>query len=80
MQSNLHKSILYIDPHRGMRHYDQTVFGQFLEHFHRQVYGGIFEPGSPLADERGFRQDLIDALCEFQIPIIQWPGGYFAGE
>jgi alpha-N-arabinofuranosidase len=26
--------------------YNRMIFGQFIEHFHRQIYGGIFEPGS----------------------------------
>jgi len=54
------------------------IFGQFLEHFHRQVYGGAFEPGSPLADERGFRTDVIAALRELKVPVVRWPGGCFA--
>jgi alpha-N-arabinofuranosidase len=57
---------------------DRMIFGQFLEHFHRQVYGGIFEPGSPLADKRGFRVDVIEALRELRVPIVRWPGGCFA--
>lgn len=68
---------MYIDPHRGSVPYDQMLFGQFLEHFHRQVYGGIFEPGSPLSDERGFRLDVIEALRELRVPIVRWPGGCF---
>ena len=27
--------------------FNRMLFGQFLEHFQRQVYGGVFEPGSP---------------------------------
>ncbi|MGA8204475.1 MAG: alpha-L-arabinofuranosidase C-terminal domain-containing protein, partial [Woeseiaceae bacterium] len=50
----------------------------FIEHFHRQIYGGIFEPGSPLADKRGFRMDAIEALRELNIPVVRWPGGCFA--
>ena len=57
---------------------DRMIFGQFIEHFHRQIYGGIFEPGSPLSDKRGFRLDVIEALSEMHIPIIRWPGGCFA--
>lgn len=57
--------------------YDRMIFGQFIEHFHRQVYGGIFEPGSPLSDENGFRTDVIEALRELKIPIVRWPGGCF---
>jgi alpha-N-arabinofuranosidase len=54
------------------------IFGQFIEHFHRQIYGGIFEPGSPLADKRGFRVDAIEALRELHVPVVRWPGGCFA--
>jgi alpha-N-arabinofuranosidase len=53
------------------------IFGQFIEHFHRQVYGGIFEPGSPLSDRDGFRTDVVEALRELKIPIVRWPGGCF---
>src|SRR6185436_15572438 len=68
---------VHIETHRGRYRYNPMIFGQFLEHFHRQVYGGIFEPGSALADERGFRQDVIAALRELKIPIVRWPGGCF---
>ena len=57
--------------------YSRDLFGHFIEHFHRQVYGGIFEPGSPLADEQGFRLDVLDALRELRIPTVRWPGGCF---
>ena len=66
-----------VEAHRGCRRYDRMIFGQFLEHFHRQVYGGVFDPGSPLSDERGFRKDVIAALRELRIPIVRWPGGCF---
>ena len=68
---------LWIESHRGKQVYDRMVFGQFLEHFHRQVYGGAYEPGSPLADQRGFRLDVIEALKELRVPIVRWPGGCF---
>lgn len=67
----------FIDSHRGTKTYSPLIFGQFLEHFHRQVYGGVFEPGSPLSDERGFRTDVIAALRELRIPVVRWPGGCF---
>jgi alpha-N-arabinofuranosidase len=53
------------------------VFGHFIEHFHRQIYGGIYEPGSPLSDERGFRLDVIEAVRELRPPVVRWPGGCF---
>ena len=53
------------------------VFGGFLEHFDNQIYGGVFEPGSSLADEAGFRMDVLEALKELKVPVIRWPGGCF---
>src|SRR3569832_351236 len=58
--------------------FNRMIFGQFLEHFHRQVYGGVFDPGSPLSDKSGFRTDVIEALRELKVPIVRWPGGCFA--
>ena len=57
--------------------YSRMIFGGFLEHFDNQIYGGIFEPGSPLADSKGFRRDVIAALRELKVPVIRWPGGCF---
>ncbi len=56
---------------------DPKIFGHFLEHFHRQIYGGIFQPGHPLSDEDGFRKDVLAALRRIRTPIIRWPGGCF---
>ena len=56
---------------------DFMIFGHFLEHFHRQIYGGVFDPGSRLADENGFRRDVIAALRKLKTPVIRWPGGCF---
>lgn len=58
--------------------YSPRLFGGFIEHFHRQIYGGLFAPGSPLSDSRGFRRDVIAALKEVKLSIVRWPGGCFA--
>jgi alpha-N-arabinofuranosidase len=68
---------LNIDLNAEYQVYDRMIFGQFIEHFHRQVYGGIFEPGSKLSDEQGFRKDVIEALRELKVPVVRWPGGSF---
>ena len=41
---------------------DKRIYGSFIEHLGRAVYGGIYEPGHPTADENGFRQDVIDLV------------------
>lgn len=66
-----------VDFDASARTYDPMIFGGFLEHFDNQIYGGVFEPGSPLADEKGFRDDVIEALKELKVPVIRWPGGCF---
>ncbi|UCD52368.1 MAG: hypothetical protein JSW27_06970 [Phycisphaerales bacterium] len=57
--------------------YSPMIFGGFLEHFGRQIYGGVFEPGSSLADENGLRKDVVKALRELKVPIVRWPGGCY---
>ena len=54
---------------------DPRIYGSFIEHLGRAVYGGLYEPDHPSADEDGFRQDVIDLVKELQVPIIRYPGG-----
>ena len=56
---------------------DERLFGSFIEHLGRAVYGGIYEPGHPLADELGFRTDVIEAVKKLGVPIVRYPGGNF---
>jgi alpha-N-arabinofuranosidase len=57
------------------------IYGQFAEHLGRGIYEGIWVgKDSPIANERGFRTDVIDALKKLRIPNIRWPGGCFADE
>lgn len=53
------------------------IYGHFIEHFHRQIYGGIYDPKNSLSDEDGFRKDIIDAMKKIKVPILRWPGGCF---
>jgi alpha-N-arabinofuranosidase len=43
----------------------------------RAVYTGIYEPGHPSADERGFRRDVLELVRELGVPIVRYPGGNF---
>ena len=56
---------------------DERVYGSFIEHLGRAVYGGIYDPGHPTADENGFRQDVIDLIREMHVPVVRYPGGNF---
>jgi alpha-N-arabinofuranosidase len=56
---------------------DPRLFGAFVEHLGRCVYGGLFEPGHPTADERGFRGDVLALVKELGPTIVRYPGGNF---
>ena len=56
---------------------DPRMYGSFIEHLGRAVYGGIYEPTHPLADEQGFRRDVIDRVRELGVPVVRYPGGNF---
>lgn len=64
-------------PNTAKIEYNKMIFGQFIEHFDNQVYGGLFDPGSKHSDNDGFRTDVIEALKEIKTPIVRWPGGCF---
>ncbi len=56
---------------------DSRVYGSFGEHIRRCVYGGIYEPGSPLADTDGFRTDVLKLVEELGATVVRYPGGNF---
>ena len=70
-------SQIAIAPARPLGTIDRCVFGGFVEHLGRCIYGGLYEEDSPLADERGFRTDVLRLLRELRLGVLRWPGGNF---
>jgi alpha-N-arabinofuranosidase len=68
---------VYVDSRRKIASLDRNLFGSFLEHIGRAIYEGIYDPGSKLADENGFRKDVIEQIRQAGVPIIRYPGGNF---
>jgi alpha-L-arabinofuranosidase len=68
---------IVVDPTRQLGSVDRNVFGGFVEHLGRCIYGGLYEEGSPLADARGFRGDVLSLLRELRMGVLRWPGGNF---
>ena len=56
---------------------DPRVYGSFIEHLGRAVYGGIYEPGHPAANAEGFRTDVAALIRELKVPLVRYPGGNF---
>lgn len=54
------------------------IYGHFIEHVGRCIYGGIFDPTCSKAEPHGFRVDVIQAAKKIKCPLLRWPGGNFA--
>ena len=68
---------VYVDTRRTISPIDENLFGSFLEHLGRAIYGGIYDPGSKLADSNGFRKDVLNEIRQLGVPIVRYPGGNF---
>ncbi|HHT72389.1 MAG TPA: alpha-N-arabinofuranosidase [Firmicutes bacterium] len=56
---------------------DDRLYGAFVEHLGRAIYGGVYEPGHPTADSDCFREDVAELVRELNVPIVRYPGGNF---
>jgi alpha-N-arabinofuranosidase len=71
------KAKMIVDKDFTIGEVDKRIYGSFIEHLGRAVYGGIYEPGHPEADEQGFRNDVIELVKGLDVPIVRYPGGNF---
>ena len=59
----------------------KEIYGQFAEHLGTCIYGGLWVgPESPIPNTQGYRNDVLQALRDLQVPVLRWPGGCFADE
>ena len=65
---------VYVDARRALTPLDRNLFGSFLEHLGRAIYGGIYDPTSKLSDANGFRKDVLEDVKHLGVPIIRYPG------
>jgi alpha-N-arabinofuranosidase len=68
---------IVVDPAFAVGEVDERLFGSFVEHMGRAIYGGIYEPDHPTADADGFRGDVLDLVRELGVTIVRYPGGNF---
>ena len=71
------KALLTFNQQSKIGDIDRRLFGSFIEHLGRAVYGGIYEPTHPTADKGGFRQDVAELIRELGVPVVRYPGGNF---
>jgi alpha-N-arabinofuranosidase len=80
-----------IDIDRIIGEIDPKIYGVFMEPIEfsgrrmglpdtarfNTLYGNLYDPASPLADENGFKKDYTEAMKELKITNMRWPGGNF---
>lgn len=64
------KASIHVDVNeiRGM--IAPEVYGQFIEHLGRAIYGGIFD-----ASTNSFRRDVLSEVKKLNTPLMRYPGG-----
>ena len=70
-------SRVLVRPQKVIGRVNPNIYGGFVEHLGRCIYGGLYEEGSPLSDARGFREDALALLRDLQLRVLRWPGGNF---
>ena len=73
----MQKAKITIHPDYRIGEIDRRLFGAFLEPIGSWIYGSIWNPRHPLADDMGFRRDILEMTKELGIPAIRMPGGNF---
>lgn len=73
----IQKADLILDKDFIISRVDERLFGSFIEHLGRAVYGGIYDPGNPKSDQNGFRQDVVEMIKQLNVSVIRYPGGNF---
>src|SRR5690625_2108579 len=75
--SSAQNAVIRININDTIGHINKYIFGNFAEHLGRCIYGGIYDEGSPLSDENGFRKDVKQAVKDLHVPLLRYPGGNF---
>ncbi len=71
------KAKLTVDKAYRIDRVSDHLYDAFVEHLGRDVYGGVYDPESPVADDMGFRKDLLQMVRDLKIPQVRYPGGNF---
>jgi len=71
------KAKITINPLNIIGEIDPRIYGSFIEHLGRAVYGGIYEPSHESADDMGFRKDVLELVKTLKVPVVRYPGGNF---
>ncbi len=71
------KAKLKVDRDFTIAPVDKRIFSAFIEPIRTTVYGSIYNPNHPTADEQGFRKDVLELMRGLNSSAIRYPGGNF---
>jgi alpha-N-arabinofuranosidase len=71
------KADLILDKDFIVARVDERLYGSFIEHLGRSIYGGVYDPGNPKSDQNGFRRDVIELIKRLNLSVVRYPGGNF---
>jgi alpha-N-arabinofuranosidase len=75
------KANIIINADLGKDVISRNIYGHFSEHLGHCIYDGYYVgEDSEIANTRGIRNDIVEALKKSGIPNLRWPGGCFADE
>lgn len=69
------KATLKLDRDFPIAEVDSRIFSTFIESIRKLVYGCIYNPEHPTADEQGFRKDVLELMRDLKSTAIRYPGG-----
>ncbi len=71
------KARLKLDKDYTIAKVDKRLFSTFIEPIGNIVYGHIYQPEHPTADEQGFRKDVMELMRDLRSTAVRYPGGNF---
>jgi alpha-N-arabinofuranosidase len=61
---------LTVYPDQVLGDISPNIYGQFIEHLGRAIYGGIYDDA-----QRRFRPDVLEKVQQLHPPLLRYPGG-----
>src|SRR5690242_8660928 len=74
------QNTVVLNPDSAKTTISRYIYGHFAEHLGHCIYGGFYvgEGNKKIPNTNGVRNDVVDALRKWKIPVLRWPGGCFA--
>jgi len=67
------RASISIFPVKVLGEIDPRIYGHFIEHLGKCIYGGIWD-----AEKSTLNEEVIKCVRDLQPPVVRWPGGCFS--